>query len=294
MISFRMHLIIINLDCQRISWAGYYSNWIKWLLSAVWYVDSTAYLITILQRGCKYSACIKNTVLIWRWKIHVRHCWLTGMITFSYLCTFFQFLYAIILVAFLNEFFFNFFSLEVPDDVFAPDFVWKGSYDYKGQKQPMTLTVTSFNATAGKVNVTLTDSSMEFLLSGESSINHVSSSSSPPPPLSSSRYLCMSLPFILRVPHVNQSITKWSHAWEWKLTIGSKDGCISLRWLTNCPLKSHSSPPLLLQPFSHLFWSFLTASHLSCFSLFLPLLCTAFFYSFIIPLHSFCLVSLFI
>uniref|UniRef100_A0A673CRR4 CUB and Sushi multiple domains 3a n=1 Tax=Sphaeramia orbicularis TaxID=375764 RepID=A0A673CRR4_9TELE len=53
-----------------------------------------------------------------------------------------------------------------PDDVFAPDFVWKGSYDYKGQKQPMTLTVTSFNATTGKVNVTLTDSSMEFLLSG--------------------------------------------------------------------------------------------------------------------------------
>uniref|UniRef100_A0A668AKV0 CUB and Sushi multiple domains 3 n=1 Tax=Myripristis murdjan TaxID=586833 RepID=A0A668AKV0_9TELE len=54
----------------------------------------------------------------------------------------------------------------VPDDVFAPDFVWKGSYDYKGQKQPMTLTITSFNATTGKVNVTLTDSSMEFLLSG--------------------------------------------------------------------------------------------------------------------------------
>ncbi|KAI4811495.1 hypothetical protein KUCAC02_014399, partial [Chaenocephalus aceratus] len=54
----------------------------------------------------------------------------------------------------------------VPDDVFAPDFVWKGSYDYKGQKQPMTLTVTSFNATMGKVNVTLTDRSMEFLLSG--------------------------------------------------------------------------------------------------------------------------------
>uniref|UniRef100_A0A669CUG9 CUB and Sushi multiple domains 3 n=1 Tax=Oreochromis niloticus TaxID=8128 RepID=A0A669CUG9_ORENI len=54
----------------------------------------------------------------------------------------------------------------VPDDVFAPDFIWKGSYDYKGQKQPMTLTVTSFNATTGKVNVTLRDSSMEFLLSG--------------------------------------------------------------------------------------------------------------------------------
>lgn len=101
---------------------------------------------------------------------------------------------------------------EVPDDVFAPDFVWKGSYDYKGQKQPMTLTVTSFNATTGKVNVTLTDSSMEFLLSGESSINHLSSTSSPPPPLSSSHYLCVSLSFILRVSHVNQSITKLSHA----------------------------------------------------------------------------------
>uniref|UniRef100_A0A8C5DPF9 CUB and sushi domain-containing protein 3-like n=1 Tax=Gouania willdenowi TaxID=441366 RepID=A0A8C5DPF9_GOUWI len=61
----------------------------------------------------------------------------------------------------------------VPDDVFAPDFIWKGSFDYKGQKQPMTLTVTSFNATTGKVNVTLIDSSMEFLLSGESSINHL-------------------------------------------------------------------------------------------------------------------------
>lgn len=73
----------------------------------------------------------------------------------------------------------------VPDDVFAPDFIWKGSYDYKGQKQPMSLTVTSFNATSGKVNVTLTDSSMEFLLSGESSINHLSSASDSAPPLSS-------------------------------------------------------------------------------------------------------------
>ncbi|XP_027868692.1 CUB and sushi domain-containing protein 3-like isoform X5 [Xiphophorus couchianus] len=57
-------------------------------------------------------------------------------------------------------------KMKVPDDVFAPDFVWKGSYDYKGQKQPMSLTVTSFNVTTGKVNVTLTDSSTEFLLSG--------------------------------------------------------------------------------------------------------------------------------
>lgn len=63
--------------------------------------------------------------------------------------------------------------------MFAPDFVWKGSYDYKGQKQPMSLIVTSFNATSGKVNVTLTDSSVEFLLSGESFINHLSVTSWP-------------------------------------------------------------------------------------------------------------------
>lgn len=57
--------------------------------------------------------------------------------------------------------------VEVPDDVFAPDFLWKGSYDYKGQKQPLTLTISSFNTTSGKVNATLADSSVEFLLSGE-------------------------------------------------------------------------------------------------------------------------------
>lgn len=57
-------------------------------------------------------------------------------------------------------------QVHVPDDVFACDFVWKGSYDYRGHKQPVALTVTSFNASTGKVNATLTDSSMEFLLSG--------------------------------------------------------------------------------------------------------------------------------
>ncbi|KAG7253703.1 hypothetical protein CRUP_038269, partial [Coryphaenoides rupestris] len=57
-------------------------------------------------------------------------------------------------------------KINVPDNVFAPDFMWKGSYDYKGQKQPMSLTVTGFNATSGKVNATLTDSNTEFFLSG--------------------------------------------------------------------------------------------------------------------------------
>lgn len=159
--------------------------------------------------------------------------------------------------------------------MFAPDFVWKGSYDYKGQKQPMTLTVTSFNASTGKVNVTLTDSSMEFLLSGESSINHLSSSLSSPPPLSSSHYLFVSLPLILRVPHVNQSITKWSHAWEWKLTIGCKDGCIGLHWLTNCPLKSHSPPPLAVFSPVLIFFKLL----LFCFSSFCRCFSPLFYHS---------------
>uniref|UniRef100_A0AAZ3NYA2 CUB and Sushi multiple domains 3a n=1 Tax=Oncorhynchus tshawytscha TaxID=74940 RepID=A0AAZ3NYA2_ONCTS len=53
-----------------------------------------------------------------------------------------------------------------PDDVFAPNYIWKGSYNYKGRKQPMTLSITSFNTTTGRVNVSLTNSNMELLLSG--------------------------------------------------------------------------------------------------------------------------------
>lgn len=59
---------------------------------------------------------------------------------------------------------FNLFT--VPDDVFAQNYIWKGSYNYKGRKQPMTLTVTSFNASTGRVNATLSNSNMELLLSG--------------------------------------------------------------------------------------------------------------------------------
>lgn len=90
----------------------------------------------------------------------------------------------------------------------------------------------------------------------------------------------MSLSFISRVPHVNQSITKWSHAWEWKLTIGSKDGCISLRWLTNCPLESLVSPPpsagfssILI--FSYCFSSPVLSFPSAPFSLSFPHTCTA-------------------
>uniref|UniRef100_A0A8B9LL55 CUB and Sushi multiple domains 3a n=1 Tax=Astyanax mexicanus TaxID=7994 RepID=A0A8B9LL55_ASTMX len=53
-----------------------------------------------------------------------------------------------------------------PDDVFAPNYIWKGAYNYKERKQPMTLSITSFNTTTGRVNVTLTSSNMELLLSG--------------------------------------------------------------------------------------------------------------------------------
>ncbi|KAM8884121.1 CUB and sushi domain-containing protein 3-like isoform 1-T1 [Synchiropus picturatus] len=57
-------------------------------------------------------------------------------------------------------------KLNVPDDVFAPNYIWKGSYNYRGRKQPMTLSITSFNATTGRVNVTLSNGNMELLLSG--------------------------------------------------------------------------------------------------------------------------------
>ncbi|KAH0502555.1 CUB and sushi domain-containing protein 3 [Microtus ochrogaster] len=57
-------------------------------------------------------------------------------------------------------------KLSVPDDVFAQNYIWKGSYNFKGRKQPMTLTVTSFNASTGRVNATLSNRDMELLLSG--------------------------------------------------------------------------------------------------------------------------------
>uniref|UniRef100_A0A671WNK1 CUB and Sushi multiple domains 3 n=1 Tax=Sparus aurata TaxID=8175 RepID=A0A671WNK1_SPAAU len=52
------------------------------------------------------------------------------------------------------------------NDVFAPNYIWKGSYNYRGRKQPMTLSITSFNSTTGRVNVSLSNSNMDLLLSG--------------------------------------------------------------------------------------------------------------------------------
>lgn len=64
------------------------------------------------------------------------------------------------------------FSVAVPDDVFALAYVWKGSLEYKAAKQPVTLTITNFNASSGRVNVTLTNRNTELLLSGKKLITH--------------------------------------------------------------------------------------------------------------------------
>lgn len=70
------------------------------------------------------------------------------------------------------------FWIAVPDDVFAPAYVWKGSFEYKAARQPVTLTISHFNATSGRVNVTLTNRDAELLLSGEKLITHSRSSCS--------------------------------------------------------------------------------------------------------------------
>ncbi|XP_035382269.1 CUB and sushi domain-containing protein 3 [Electrophorus electricus] len=54
----------------------------------------------------------------------------------------------------------------VPDDVFAPASIWKGSLEHRAVKQPTTLTITGFNATTGRVNATLSSRNAELLLSG--------------------------------------------------------------------------------------------------------------------------------
>ncbi|KAF4798122.1 hypothetical protein TURU_067376 [Turdus rufiventris] len=86
-------------------------------------------------------------------------------------------------------------KLSVPDDVFAQNYIWKGSYNYKSKKQPMTLTVTSFNATSGRVNATLTNSNMELLLSGLNMSEGSNSSNQPHGTNSSSVAIAILVPF---------------------------------------------------------------------------------------------------
>lgn len=92
-----------------------------------------------------------------------------------------------------------YFYFAVPDDVFAQNYIWKGSYNYKGKKQPMTLTITHFNASSGRVNATLTNSNMELLLSGRNN-----------------NYKCLYLILLTRLPKV------------WYPFHGSDDHCKAL------------------------------------------------------------------
>ncbi|KAM8966399.1 CUB and sushi domain-containing protein 3 [Pelodytes ibericus] len=57
-------------------------------------------------------------------------------------------------------------KLNVPDDVFARNYVWKGFYNLKGKNQPMNLTINKYNMSTGRLNATLINSNTEFLLSG--------------------------------------------------------------------------------------------------------------------------------
>ncbi|TKS70023.1 CUB and sushi domain-containing protein 1 [Collichthys lucidus] len=48
---------------------------------------------------------------------------------------------------------------KVPVDVFSPNSEWSGFYEYLGKRQVTTFTVTVYNATSGRVNVTLLETS---------------------------------------------------------------------------------------------------------------------------------------
>uniref|UniRef100_A0AAQ5ZUN7 CUB and Sushi multiple domains 1 n=1 Tax=Amphiprion ocellaris TaxID=80972 RepID=A0AAQ5ZUN7_AMPOC len=50
-------------------------------------------------------------------------------------------------------------SCKLPVDVFSPNSEWSGFYEYLGKRQATTFTVTGFNATSGRVNVTLLETS---------------------------------------------------------------------------------------------------------------------------------------
>ncbi|TNM90535.1 hypothetical protein fugu_002824, partial [Takifugu bimaculatus] len=50
-------------------------------------------------------------------------------------------------------------KIRVPVDVFSPSSEWSGFYEYLGKRQATTFTVTGFNASSGRVNVTLLETS---------------------------------------------------------------------------------------------------------------------------------------
>lgn len=61
-----------------------------------------------------------------------------------------------------------FVSVTVPVDVFSPNSEWSGFYEHLGKRQATTFTVIGFNATSGRVNVTLLETSgVSIRLSGE-------------------------------------------------------------------------------------------------------------------------------
>lgn len=56
----------------------------------------------------------------------------------------------------------------VPVDVFSPYSEWSGFYEYLGKRQVSNITVTAFNASSGRVNVTLLETSgVSIKLSGK-------------------------------------------------------------------------------------------------------------------------------
>lgn len=50
-------------------------------------------------------------------------------------------------------------KIRVPVDVFSPNSEWSGFYEYLGKTQTTAFTVTGFNVTSGRVNITLLETS---------------------------------------------------------------------------------------------------------------------------------------
>lgn len=64
----------------------------------------------------------------------------------------------------------------VPVDVFSPNSEWSGFYEYLGKRQATTFTVTGFNASSSRVNVTLLETSgVSIRLSGKNRLSVLTS-----------------------------------------------------------------------------------------------------------------------